>query len=326
MSQKIFLCAIALVIAASSPVPSQSSSPGESNHPRYGVIQSVNNYCIYPTGDCYNTWTGEPDPMKEPICNIFQTSSTLQLTCRVSKTVDQNASVQWYFSETRDNAGTNGSLVVGFSQSSSDEVSAAFLTVSNSSQRGYYWCEITVPSSVGFRNPSRVLYIAETCATPKCEGTMNIMVSQTSNDRCAIGGKEEELTVVDFYDRDVCMNATSSEKNKTTTEAIKAPESPNSMKPTSEPSNPSEEDKTNGTIRNGKPTDEMMTTQLINDMETTESDGGGAGSNTAQVKIWLGVGVGIGVLLIIVVVLLTMIICLQCAKRRIKGNYHSIMQ
>ena len=217
MSQKIFLCAIALVIAASSPVSSQSSPPpGESNHPRYGVIQNMNNYCIYPTGDCYNTWAGEPDPMKE-ICNIFQTSSTLQLTCRVSKNVDQNASVQWYFSETRDNAGTNGSLVVGFSQSNSSTISRAILTVSNSSHHGYYWCEVTVPSSVGFRNPSRVLYIAETCATPECEGTENIVVSQTSNGRCAIGGKEEELTesdIVDVYDRNLCMNATSSEKKQ----------------------------------------------------------------------------------------------------------------
>ena len=81
-------------------------------------------------------------------------------------TATLNVKVHWYYSQERDSAGVNGSILPGIRQGISvnsmcilgqARLCAAELLITNirTLDEGYYWCEVDVEESQGFvRRPS----------------------------------------------------------------------------------------------------------------------------------------------------------------------------
>ena len=103
-------------------------------------------------------------------CNILDKDVTISSTCTVF--VNSNVTVHWYYSQERDSAGVNGSILPGIRQGISVnsmcilgqlQLCSAELSITNikTLDEGYYWCEVDVQESQGLvRRPSSVLRIS----------------------------------------------------------------------------------------------------------------------------------------------------------------------
>ena len=102
---------------------------------------------------CTSTWIGEPSSRGET-CDIFGTSSILEMICRIASTPSTNISIQWMYTDIREDAGRNGSILQNGGSSQpyvlSIEVNVvdghqigAVLSLKQRFALGYYWCMVT---------------------------------------------------------------------------------------------------------------------------------------------------------------------------------------
>ena len=168
-------------------------------------------------------------------CNVLDNDVTITSICTVS--VTSNVTVHWYYSQERDSAGVNGSILPGIRQDISVNskcilgqvrLCSAELSITNTRtlDEGYYWCEVDVEESQEFvRRPSSVLLISG------CD-TLNFCTIQTFRTNvirtfgCALTNftdiARNNLTFVDLYSNSCPPGPTTSER-VTTTEVEEEP-------------------------------------------------------------------------------------------------------
>ena len=142
-------------------------------------------------------------------CNVIDNYVTIISICTVS--VTSNVTVHWYYSQERDSAGVNGSILPGIHQGISVNLrcilghlrlSSAQLSITTirTLDEGYYWCEVDVEESQGLvRRPSSVLRISgcdtlSLCTTQSFHTNIICALSDTGSDIA-----RTNLTFVDLY-------------------------------------------------------------------------------------------------------------------------------
>ena len=178
-------------------------------------------------------------------CNVIDNDNVMTIisTCHVS--VTSNVTVHWYYSQERDSAGVNGSILPGIRQGISVNsrcilghlrLCSAELSITNirTLDEGYYWCEVDVEESQGLvRRPSSVLRISGCDTLNDC--TMQTFRTNTIRDfGCAVGSDiaRTNLTFVDLYSDACSPGPTSPERVSTTEVEEKASPSTVGMVPT----------------------------------------------------------------------------------------------
>ncbi len=231
----------------------------------------------------------------------------LQMTCTIEKTQDTiNVSVQWFYTDSSENAGRDGS---DLSEELTNDLTVigATLTLPNDQIRvGYYWCMskgITRPVQL---NPSVVVYISNPCFSDVCESSLVIATKQSM--RCAHGDAAEDLSIVNLQDTASCTEGTTTESDGDNgDESSTTPD--DKIEPSSNPTT---------TTSTTTTTTAAAAAGTTTDAEDSATDGSIAG--LAPQLTWVLVGVGTVVLLVIIAVLLTVITFMQCNRRRVKGE------
>ena len=177
--------------------------------------------------------------MKSLDCNVLNQDVldvTIISTCTVSS--PSNVTVHWYYSQERDSAGVNGSILPGIRQSISVNskcilgplrLCSAELSITNirTLDEGYYWCEVDVEESQGLvGRPSSVLRISG-CDTLNLCPTQSFLTNLMRVSRCAVSDTGSDiartnLTFVDLYSGSCSLKPTTPEK-VTTTEVEEKP-------------------------------------------------------------------------------------------------------
>lgn len=245
------------------------------------------------------------------------------MICRIALTPPTNISLQWMYTDIRDDAGRNGSVLeMGGSQPDvrSVEVNvinvmgtanqlAATLTIKQEFTLGYYWCMVTGGEDGEYHNPSQVIQISSTCYPDIMCSDNALKTIQSSINRCANGNYEESIDIVDIQDTTGCtMTPLTTDTGIATTSSPppvdgNAPTTPLTTVDTTMP----------------VPATDDSTSEVTQATGTTDSSGLIAG--LPQEIIWLIVGFGTALMLIIIVLLFVIIACLYCSRRRVKGQY-----
>ena len=171
-------------------------------------------------------------------CNVLDRDVTIISSCTVFILLS-NVTVQWYYSQERDSAGVNGSILPGIHQGISVNskcilpgqvlLCSAELSISNirTLHEGYYWCEVDVEESQGLvRRPSSVLRISGCDTLNDC--TMQTFRTNTIRDfGCAVSEAGSDiartnLTFVDLYS-DTCSPGPTTPERVSTTEVEEKP-------------------------------------------------------------------------------------------------------
>lgn len=284
---------------------------------------------IFISDQCFNPWNGEPNTIQES-CSLFDHSVTLNLTCRIGIERNTSASVQWWYSSSRDEAGVSGSEVTMNSVeltvlSEVHVIATLSLAGLSEADNGFYWCKYVGSSTGSYQNPSRVIHINSTNCYPdnKCSPSVISAPQLASNSlRCANGNQKQNISIVSL------SNTTCSTPGpKTTPEATTGPKTTTEPEITTTEKDVSKIDATTPSIpvkgdKMTRDTDMPLTTDVGGGTGTTDSSGttGGAIAGLPAGIIWLIVGLGIALLLIVIAVLLVVIMCLQCSRKRIKGE------
>lgn len=264
------------------------------------------------------------------------------MICRISNAASYpNITLQWLYTNSSDEAGTNGLVLTSDAQPSGSSMRSLALVLNLSSQpginHGYYWCMVGGLRSGTTQNPSQIVQIGDSCFQNKCMQDI-IMVPQSNHGRCANGDFNEALVILDLLDTATCPVTTTMMGASSTTEGeILTDKVTESQKPlTSTPANTmiTGDSSTSGSLGPNPPTTTTPTqgTSVGGDVAglptgtpttTTPTQGTSVGGGAAGLPTgttWLIVGVGIAVLLVVIAVLLVIITCLQCSRRRVKGK------
>ena len=146
-------------------------------------------------------------------CNVLDNYVTIISICTVS--VTSNVTVHWYYSQERDSAGVNGSILPGIHQGISVNSRCILghlrlcsaqlsITTIRTLDEGYYWCEVDVEESQGLvRRPSSVLRISG-CDTLSLCTTQSFHTNIRREFGCALSDTGSDiartnLTFVDLY-------------------------------------------------------------------------------------------------------------------------------
>ena len=263
-------------------------------------------------------------------CNVLDNDVTIISTCTVS--VTSNLTVHWYYSQERDSAGVNGSILPGIRQGISVNsmcilghirLCSAELSITNikTLDEGYYWCEVDVEESQGLvRRPSSVLRISG------CD-TLNFCITQsfrTNNMRdfgCAltnITGSDiarNNLTFVDLYSNSCPPGPTTPERVSTTeVEEIPSPSTVGMV-----PTMTSETEPFFETTARPTTPERVTTTEEETTFSTSTSVVDEAATLLPLAIILPVIGCGIGLLLFVVTILLALIL-MQRRKKRGRGK------
>ena len=250
------------------------------------------------------------------------------MTIISSCTVISNVTVHWYYSQERDSAGVNGSILPGIRRSISIDsrcipigpvrICSAELSITNirTLDEGYYWCEVDVEESQGLvRRPSSVLRISGCDTLNDCTMQAFHNTNLRHDFGCAVSDTGSDiarnnLTFVDLYS-DTCSPGPTTPERVSTTEVEEKPTpSTVGMVPTmtSEPK-PNFET----TAMSSEPASTFTT------VDTTTSVVDEAATSLPLAIIWPVIGGGIGLLLFVVAILLALIL-MQCRKKRGRGK------
>ena len=217
---------------------------------------------------------------------------------------------------------------------------------------GYYWCSVVASGGMVQPNPSKVVHVADQCSIQEvntCSNTMILLQQSATGVQCASSARNVSVVAAQNID---CVPSTTAVSEKPTTAVSEKPTTAVSEKPTTpvppitttnsittikesttgsastllppnyKPTTPPVT-KPKPEVENSTPTEVVFTsTQRTNNITVSEN-----GTDMSQDDpglpldvIWLGIGVILAVLLTAVMILLTIIACLQCKKRRIKGK------
>ena len=169
-------------------------------------------------------------------CNILDKEVTIISTCTVAF-VNSNVTVHWYYSQERDCAGVNGSILPGIRQGISVNsecilaqvrVCSAELSITNirTLHEGYYWCEVDVEESQGLvRRPSSVLRISG-CDTLNLCTMRSFRTNIMREFGCALSDTGSDiartnLTFVDLYSDSCPLGPTTPQRVTTAEEGTK---------------------------------------------------------------------------------------------------------
>ena len=232
-----------------------------------------------------------------------------------------------------------------------------FISKVDSKSLGYYWCSVVSNSGMVQPNPSKVLHVADRCSiqdADTCLSTIIPLQQNVTGVQCANSAPSVSVVAAQNID---CMPSTTAAVSEvptkpvlpiTTTDLVSETTTMEHVAPTTKeisttgsastalPPNykPTTHSVTKPTtppatkpkdIEHSTPTTVVLTSTQETDTKTVSENGTGMsqGDNGLPLDvIWLGIGVILAVLLTAVMILLTIIACLQCKKRRIKGKVH----
>ena len=275
---------------------------------------------------CTSTWAAEPSSKKET-CDIFGTPnpSALEMTCRIESTSTTNISIQWMYTDIREDAGRNGSILqngdmqphvrsIVVNVINGINQIAATLALKQEFTLGYYWCMVTGGAELlEYQNPSQVIQISSTCYPDiMCSDSTITTSQQLDLGRCANGDFPESIIIVDIQDTSGCSTVTPSPVDTIATGI----EPTMDNKITIPVQDTSTSDTSTIPVSN---TDDSASDATQATGTTDSNDGLIAG--LPQGIIWVIVSLGAALLLIIILLLLVVIACLYCSKRRVKGQY-----
>ena len=269
---------------------------------------------------------------------------TITSICTVS--ISSNVTVHWYYSQERDSAGVNGSILPGIRQSISVDsrcvlaqvrVCFAELSITNirTLDEGYYWCEVDVEESQLVQCPSSVLRISGCDRLSDC--TMQTFRTNIRDFGCAVGFDivRNNLTFVDLYS-DSCSPKLTTPERVTTTQVDEegSPSTVGMVLPTMTSETKPDFETT------ARPTtpERVFSTSTLGAVPTMTSNSSGSSIDSGRVKeisstsvtdeaatslplaiILPVIGGGIGLLLFVVAILLALIL-MQSRKKRGRGK------
>ena len=245
---------------------------------------------------CLNTWTVVPSDgtmtvvpsdgtmMIDLDCNVLDKDVTIISLCTVS--VNSNVTVHWYYSQERDSAGMNGSILPGNRQGISVTsrcilghllLCSAQLSITNirTLDEGYYWCEVDVEESQGLvRHPSSVLRISGCDTLDLCSTMQSFRTNSMREFGCAVSDTGSDiartnLTFVDLYSDRCPPGPTTPEKVTTTKVEEEASPSTVGMVPTM--TNETEPDFETTAMSSATSTFTTVATTIITESSTSNS-------------------------------------------------------
>lgn len=150
------------------------------------------------------------------------------MSCRINLGSKANVSLQWFYADSRDNAGSEGvplensgsnlgfNYTVTLLTTSDNKFRVAMLELSKEFALGYYWCRVSGAMDSQFQNPSQVLRISTTCYSDVMCRSSALSTSQRDEGRCANGNYQEDVVIVDMQNTAGCVEAPTDASVETT--------------------------------------------------------------------------------------------------------------